>query len=417
MSSDCFVVTGYNNTRIYDIAKLREICRQEYGAKVVLVTEQAKPEDHEAADVVLVSRLGEVGSADAAEPIAAELRRLGLKPVGILPFSDRGVPMGACLASYFALPGADPAQALIGLDKRRFRRLEAGAAAHPAGYEPLRSLPVGTLDEFEAAVERLGGTAFVKPVGEGNSRGCQAVSGVSMCRSVWETLEPYHRTGVMVESLVRDAHEYSWDFVGGFRWLTEKRTTTRSRFRAEVQQIVPAPLEPAEDDALDRAGEHVRQLVSTSSGAFHNELFLRADGVSAVETNMRPGGMHIWDLAQLSFEDFDPWRTWLRWAVSGETRHIKLKPRAYSGIRMLAAPSDGILISLPDISKLAQELEIPVHRAVFTKSVSDRVSADVMDNSGFIGHIILVADHSKTLVDRLDELAHAVEAQTVVHPR
>ena len=279
------------------------------------------------------------------------------------------------------------------------------------------SLPVRTLAEFEAAVGRLGGTAFVKPVSEGNSRGCQAVSSVAMCRSVWETLAPYHDTGVMVETLVRDAHEYSWDFVGGLRWLTQKQTTDGSRFRAEIQQIVPAPLEPDEADTLDRVGAHVRQLVSADSGAFHNELFLRPDGVSAVETNMRPAGMHIWDLAQLAFEDFDPWRTWLHWSVTGHMRHKRLTPRAYSGIRMLRAPASGVLERLPDIAELARARDIPVHQAVFTKAPPDLVSADVTDNAGFIGHIVLVAEHSKTLLDGLDTLARAIEAQTVVRPR
>ena len=93
MSTDCFIVVGYNNSRIYDVAKLRDICHREYRAAVVLVTEHAKPQDHAAADVVLVAPLGAVEGAVAVAPIAEELRRLDLRPVGVLPFSDRGVPL------------------------------------------------------------------------------------------------------------------------------------------------------------------------------------------------------------------------------------------------------------------------------------------------------------------------------------
>jgi hypothetical protein len=416
MSSPCFLVLGYNNTRIYDVRTLRDISHREYQAKVVLITEQAKPHDHAAADVVLVAPLGLAEPAPAVRSISAELRRLGLRPIGVLPFSDPGVPLGACLAAHFALPGADPERAAAGLDKRRFREIEASAPAHPAGYAPLPSLPVRTLREFEDAVERLGGTAFVKPAREGNSRGCQTVSGLAVCREVWAALAPYHDVGVLVEALVRDAREYSWDFVGGARWLTAKQTS-QDRFRAEIQQIVPAPLEREEIAVLDRGGEHVRQLVSPGNGAFHNELFLRQDGVTAVETNMRPAGMHIWDLARLAFADFDPWRSWLRWSTSGDMRAARPAARAVSGIRMLRAPHDGILASLPDVPTLAAELDIPLHRAAFSRSRSDRVSADITDNAGFVGHIMLVADDSRTLLERLDRLSAAVEKQIIVHAR
>ena len=133
VNSDCFVVTGYNNTRIYDIAKLREICRQEYGAKVVLITEQAKPQDHAAADVVLVAPLGEVDTA-AAAPIAARLGELGLRPVGILPFSDRGVPRAP------AWPGTSPCRASI-----RHAPRSASTSGASATWRPRRRhTPRGT---------------------------------------------------------------------------------------------------------------------------------------------------------------------------------------------------------------------------------------------------------------------------------
>jgi hypothetical protein len=302
----------------------------------------------------------------------------------------------------------------VGLDKRRFREIEALSRAHPAGYTPLISVPVRSLAEFEAAVLRLGGMAFVKPANEGNSRGCQVVAELSQCRVVWASLAPYHDTGVMVEALVRDAREYSWDFAGGFRWLTEKHTT-QDRFRAEIQQIVPAPLTPQQAHMLDAAGQHVRQLVSARNGAFHNELFLQPNGVAAVETNMRPAGMHIWDLATLAFEDFDPWREWLRWSVTGELCHANPVPRAVSGIRMLRPPVDGVLVSVPDVSALAASLEIPVHQSAIVRPAG-HVSAEVTDNGGFLGQIMLVADDSATLLDRLDRLAAAIETSIVVEP-
>jgi hypothetical protein len=105
--------------------------------------------------------------------------------------------------------------------------------------------------------------------------------------------------------------------VAGSTWITEK-TTTEGAYRAEIQQVVPAPLSAEVQARLMAAGQHMAALVSANNGAWHNEVFLGSDHLtSAVETNMRPGGMHIWDLAREAFIDFDPWERWVRWAVEG----------------------------------------------------------------------------------------------------
>ncbi len=416
MTAACFLVIGYNNTRVHDVALLRDLCHREFRAALVLVTDEARPHDTVAADAVLVAPFDVDVAPRAASRGAAAIGRRGLRPIGVLPFSDRGVVLGAHLASRFELPGAAPAEAVAGLDKHRLRAIEAAAADHPAGYTPVRSLAVHSLGEFEAAVAHLGGTAFVKPTSEGNSRGCQLVPGLGACPEIWAALAPYHERGVMVETLVTGAREYSWDYVGGARWLTEKHTTT-GRFRAEFQQVVPAPLDPAETALLDRAGDHVRRLVSPANGAFHNELFLRAHGAAAVETNMRPGGMHIWDLARLAFPGFDPWLAWLRWSTGDEPLTAQPVARAASGIRMLRAPGDGVVVSTPDIAAVAAKLDIPLHHAELSTSPSARVRAEVTDNAGFVGKIILVAEDAKTLLDRLDRLGAGVEERIDVRAR
>jgi biotin carboxylase len=351
-----------------------------------------------------------------AGQVAAQLGRHGLRPIGVLPFSDRGVVLGAHLAARFGLPGAEPSRAAIGLDKHRFRAVEAASADHPPGYTPLRSLVVHSFAEFEAAVARFGGTAFVKPTSEGNSRGCQLVPDLAACPALWVALEPYHDRGVMVETLVTGAREYSWDYVGGARWLTEKRTTS-GRFRAEFQQVVPAPLDEVQTALLDQAGAHVRQLVSPANGAFHTELFLLERGVAAVETNLRPGGMHIWDLARLAFPGFDPWREWLSWSTGGAVRPSRPQAQAVSGIRMLRAPRDGVVVSTPDVAAVADELGIPLHDAELCTSPGQQVRAEVADNAGFVGQIILVADDTATLLGRLDQLSAAIEERIHVDVR
>jgi hypothetical protein len=156
-------------------------------------------------------------------------------------------------------------------------------------------------------------------------------------------------------------------------------------------------------------------LVTVDNGAYHNEVFLRSGGLtSAVETNMRPGGMHIWDLARLAFVDFDPWERWVRWAVEGKTEHQNPVARGYCGIRLLRAPADGLLRATPDIESLARKLNIELVEAVYAKRVGDSVAALVKDNTSFIGHIVLFSKDYGQLSDNLLRLAEAIESRVEV---
>ncbi|MNF72046.1 hypothetical protein D3C84_540090 [compost metagenome] len=152
-------------------------------------------------------------------------------------------------------------------------------------------------------------------------------------------------------------------------------------------------------------------LVSQDNGAWHNEVFYRANHrTSAVETNMRPGGMHIWDLARQAFVDFDPWERWVRWAVEGQVDNREPVPRGYCGIRLLRASTGGILRDVPDIQALARSLDIDLVEAVVTKRIGDAVSALVKDNFSFIGHIVLFNEDYAQLSHDLLRLAEAVES-------
>ena len=67
----------------------------------------------------------------------------------------------------------------------------------------------------------------------------------ALLKGVDETLleKPYREGGIVLEELIQNAREYSWDYVAGSTWVTEK-TTTEGAYRAEIQQVVPAPLTP-----------------------------------------------------------------------------------------------------------------------------------------------------------------------------
>ena len=414
-TTSCVVVVGYNGNRVHDIQKLRDLCKTLYNARLILVVERISPEDDQVADHVCSASLAPQDVAESLELVAGCLDVDRWKLIGVLPFSDRGVLLGAALATYYGLPGITPGEARAGLDKQIFRKLEAACETAPDDYRPVFSTRVESLGELRQRVVELGGKAFIKPACEGASRGCRVIHHPSECDEAWQALKPYREGGIVLEELVRDAREYSWDYVAGSTWVTEK-TTTEGFFRAEIQQVVPAPLTQEVQARLGAAGRHMSGLVSLDNGAYHNEIFLRSDGLtSAVETNMRPGGMHIWDLARLAFVDFNPWEHWVRWAVEGKTAQQDPVARGYCGIRLLRAPAAGLLRDLPDIESLARELNIELVEAAYEKRVGDTVMAQVKDNTAFIGHIVLFSEHYDQLSNDLLRLAEAIESRVGVN--
>jgi hypothetical protein len=413
-TTSCVVVVGYNGNRVHDIQKLRDLCRKLYNARLILLVEKIQHDDDQVADHVCSTSLAPEDVASSLELVAGCLNADRWKLIGVLPFSDRGVLLGAALATHYGLPGITPSEARAGLDKQIFRKLEAAAETSPDDYRPVFSARIESVAELRKKVVELGGKAFIKPACEGASRGCRVIHHPSECDEVWQALKPYREGGIVLEELIQNAREYSWDYVAGSTWVTEK-TTTEGAYRAEIQQIVPAPLAADGQVRLAAAGRHMSGLVSLDNGAYHNEIFLRRDGLtSAVETNMRPGGMHIWDLARLAFVDFDPWERWVRWAVEGTTDPHDPVARGYCGIRLLRAPAGGLLRYVPDIESLAQELNIELVEAVYAKRLSDSVTALVQDNTSFIGHIVLFSEDYGQLSNDLLRLAEAIESRVEV---
>ncbi|MEE1991746.1 biotin carboxylase [Pseudomonas syringae pv. syringae] len=408
-----FLVVGYNGSRVYDIMNLRKLCASRYSATLTLITKHAQPADYEAADAVLVCPLESDAIEASFEYVVREISNKDLKVVGVLPFSDFGILLGAHLSKYYQLPGILPDEAPPGLDKRAYRDLEGADSARPATHNPIYSVQVNTLEHFREVVALLAGRAFVKPANFGNSHGCIALYHLDECAPAWEKLSAFHDGGVLVEELITGAKEFSWDFVAGYSWITEKETTQDS-FRAEIQQIVPAKLSDQEYRLINDAGHYMRKLVSSNNGAYHNEIFLRADSTSTVETNMRPAGMHIWDLAILSFKSFEPWHLWLAWAIDGEIISGTPERKSYSGIRMIRAPSSGVLNFLPDVDLIASELNIKFVSVKFTRTLGASVTTQIIDNSSFIGELIIKDEDYDTLRTNLLLLTEAIERNVVV---
>jgi len=298
----------------------------------------------------------------------------------------------------------------------KVERSRACATVAPEDYRPIVSTRIESLPELRQRVIELGGKAFIKPACEGASRGCRVIRHPSECDEAWQALKPYREGGIVLEELIQNAREYSWDYVAGSTWITEK-TTTDGAYRAEIQQVVPAPLAADAQARLMAAGRHMAGLVSQDNGAWHNEVFHRANHrTSAVETNMRPGGMHIWDLARKAFIDFDPWERWVRWAVEGQVDSHDPVARGYCGIRLLRANTSGLLRDVPDVQALARALNIELVEAVLGNGTGVSVGALVKENFSFIGHIVLFNERYEQLSLDLSRLAEAIESKVGITP-
>jgi hypothetical protein len=405
---DVVLVLGYNNTRINDVKKIRQKALRYLRAQTVLCKKNPNDEDKKAADYVI--DVGLEGNEQNVNLVKSTCSKALLNIVALLPFSDPGTQLGAALARDFSLPGPNVGKVCAALDKLTFRQQEQIETVVPNGYKKVSTMRVNDVEQLRNVYEDLAGRIFLKPAREGNSRGCIYITSWEQCLLAWQEVSKYLPGGVIVEELIENGFEFSWDHVAGKSWITEKQTTS-GNYRAEIQQIVPAPLSKDISDLIMSAGRFMAEISGSNGGACHNEIFYlqNSNQVSAVEPNLRPAGMRIWDLAAISYAQFDPWKEWVLWAAGKSVGRSKnLRQVCYSGIRMIRAPKDGRLKDIKSkdlpIDNNAQLIELK-----WTKKIGDVVTAQVKDNSDFLGYIISRADSYKVLSDFLFHICSYLE--------
>ena len=94
-TTSCLVVVGYNGNRVHDIRKLRDLCKALYNARLILVVEQIQADDDQVADHVCTASMAAQDIAESVDLVAGCLSVDHWKLIGVLPFSDRGVLLGA----------------------------------------------------------------------------------------------------------------------------------------------------------------------------------------------------------------------------------------------------------------------------------------------------------------------------------
>lgn len=413
------LVLGYNNTRINDVRKIKEKATEYLNAVTVLCKKDPSETDYNAADYVI--NTGLEATENNVNQVLAEAKKQSFQIIALLPFSDPGTQLGAALAKRLNLKGPDIDLVEAALDKYAFREAEANAVTLPDEYKKIKSEKITSYVHLMSLYESLGGRIFLKPAKEGNSRGCINLMLENDLFNAWSQVEKYLNEGIVAEELIIDTPEYSWDHVDNFSWITEKKTT-QSEYRAEIQQIVPAPLSADAKRIVTEAGILMANLAGFNGSACHNEVFYLKDEHKAlgVEPNLRPAGMRIWDLASLAFEDFDPWKEWILWARSNNDRkNVKkeFQQLYYAGIRMIEPFDEGIINEINRIDKNSLSNDsVEFMEIVWTKKPGDLATKKIRDNSDFIGYVIARSKDYAQLIEALQLTARNLAHEVIITP-
>jgi hypothetical protein len=404
------IIFGYNNTRVYDIERLKKLCRETLDAEIMLCKEQITAVDNSITPYTLEVDLAKYDN----ESLSKQLKQIddyitlkNFRVIACLPFSDKGIPLGTLYAKHKDLPHDDSDRSIACIDKYAFRCLEKETMT-PAWYKKPFFKKIHTLIEAEECVSNATGPLFFKPIAEGNSRGCLEINSIEDLLANSDIVTMYLTQGILVEECIKGCDEYSFDGVDGNYIITEKKTS-QGYFRVETQHILPAPLNSELYERLIKAGKIVSEIAGSKNGAVHNELFINKNTgeVYCVEPNRRPAGLKLWDWISTAYAGIDNWNSWLKWA-SGNGGANKLgHHQYYVGCRMLQAQASGTIkhINLDvhaELQETANVCEITI-----TKKEGQTVTHNLKDNSDFTGYIVC----KSTTIDGLRSALDRVESE------
>ena len=399
-------IFGYNNSRIYDVNKIKDLVAKQCNAEILLIKESIDRQDLEVTPYCLDHRPED---PNISENLKSYLKEKSLNLVGCLPFSDKGVVGGAFAAKNLDLFGDDETSSFAMLDKSAFRQLEAAIQIDPTIYKkPFFELAHSASEIY--SVLKTKGSFFIKPKAEGNSRGCMKIETEDdIARWLLENSACLNG-GVICEEILSNENEYSFDGVAGAYWITQK-FTTKGAYRAEYQHIIPAPLSKSVAEKVHSTLTPLLQKLGSRGGAFHHEFFLLNDGrVASVEPNRRPAGMWIWDLAAWAFDGYNPWVRWIDRCTNKPSNSTPLESTCFAGVRGVIANQSGCLsfINREKIEKeLAERFGKENLKISFLKFENAQVRGIPRDNSDFLAFIALKNNVYEELVANL-EIANGI---------
>ncbi len=405
------IIFGYNNTRVYDIERLKKISHEILNADIMLCKEEITSVDTNITPYTLKINLAQYDDESLSRQIKEideYISSQNFTVCACLPFSDKGIPLGSLYAKHKRLPHDNTERSMVCIDKYSFRILEKDAAT-PTWYKKPFFKKIHTLSEAEECIKNAINPLFFKPVAEGNSRGCIEIKTFEDLNLNLDIISMYLEQGILIEECIKECDEFSFDGIDGNYIITEKKTS-QGYYRVETQHILPAPLDAKLYERLMEAGKIVSEISGSQNGAVHNELFLNklTGDVYCVEPNRRPAGLKLWDWIGVAFPGTNNWNAWVNWAAGKKNAADFGTQQFYVGCRMLQAHKAGKITKINNTIKEQIQNHKNVYDIALTKFEGQIITNNLKDNSHFTGYIVCKSetiDDLRSMLEQMEKIA------------
>ncbi|MDE2291354.1 MAG: ATP-grasp domain-containing protein, partial [Elusimicrobia bacterium] len=277
---------------------------KELGVKVTLVDRPGSKMADLVDAYVPVETLDKGGAAKAAYE-ALEERGLLHKFDGITSFWEDDLTLASQLAEKLELPYLPLSGTEAARDKRATRE-----AMQKAGLPTPRFAPVRSPGELEAAIEKVGFPAILKPASGAEAKFVEEVRDAAEARAAYKKLseavakEAAHdgafssSVGLVMEQYL-DGPEVDVDVVmqdgkAVFSSVTDNWPTKRPYFLATGSSL-PSHLPAADRAALKDLAVKSAEALGLGRGVLHIEMKQTSEGPRVIEVNARMGGVYVRD--------------------------------------------------------------------------------------------------------------------------
>ncbi|MCL2893928.1 ATP-grasp domain-containing protein [Brenneria tiliae] len=336
------LVLDYLPSRINEIIYIRDYVKEKYNLDMVIISDMLSGEEEKVCRHVYHLP---ISSEDYIEAVLKILQSIGMECACILPFMDAVSGHAAILAKKLELYGDDPVLSFAGINKIQFREQEKLLSQYLTAQQIVvpKSVKVDTYEQLEHFFDDCGSGIVIKPIDGRANIGVRAVTQREQLKSSYDaTLLAAQGNSILAEELIAFDSEFSFDGVGILSFLTQK-VIQSGEYPVELGQIVPAQCSGAHCLALIKAGQSMNLISGQRYGAFHNEIKLNSSTGETflVETNRRPAGMRIWDMANKVF-NISLHDIWLDHLIKGYSDRFVIPEAQGSGFLVnLLSPKDG----------------------------------------------------------------------------
>ncbi|WP_236637387.1 ATP-grasp domain-containing protein [Photorhabdus australis] len=343
-STRYLLVLDYLPARIGEIANIRDYIRHNYSLELVIISDMLSGEEKDITPFVYHIPVRTENYVDSVMAVIAELK---MTCAGILPFMDAVSGYAAVIAKKLNVYGDDPELSFAGIEKYQFRQQETQILPllMAQRIKTPRYTFINDIKELEEFYDSVPYGVIIKPNCGRANLGVVAVKDRSKISAAFaQSVAQSGGNQILAEELITFDTEYSYDGIGCMAFLTQK-VSQKGEFPVEIGQIVPAQCDGRNVIALHKAGQAMNLISGQILGAFHNEIKQDSETGETflVETNRRPAGMRIWDMANrvygISLQEI-----WVDHLVKGFSDQMvlpKAKGRAFL-INLLARKSGKI---------------------------------------------------------------------------